>query len=136
MPILKSKLEISSQGFKSNSGYMQGLAEKLQQLSDTISQGGGKKAREKHEGRGKLFVRERIRQLLDPGSPFLEVGQLAAHEVYDSPMPASGMITGIGRVQGREVMIIANDATVKGGSYLPMTVTKHLRAQEIAQENH
>ncbi len=136
MPTLKSKLETGSQGFKSNSGYMQGLAEKLQQLSDTISQGGGKKAREKHEGRGKLFVRERIRQLLDPGSPFLEVGQLAAHEVYDSPMPASGMITGVGRVHGREVMIIANDATVKGGSYLPMTVTKHLRAQEIAQENH
>lgn len=86
--------------------------------------------------RGKLLVRERIERLLDPATPFLEIGALAAHEVYDEPVPSAGIVTGIGRVAGREVMIVANDATVKGGTYYPLTVKKHLRAQEIAEQNH
>ena len=98
-------------------------------------QGGGEKYRARHEAQGKLFVRERIERLLDPGSPFLEMSPLAAFEVYDDETPSAGIVTGIGRVSGQEVMIVANDATVKGGSYYPLTVKKHLRAQEIALEN-
>ncbi|MCP5340572.1 MAG: methylcrotonoyl-CoA carboxylase, partial [Sinobacteraceae bacterium] len=101
-----------------------------------IAQGGGEKARAKHTARGKLLPRERVNHLLDPGTPFLEVGQLAAFGMYDDEAPSAGVITGIGRVNGNECMIVANDATVKGGTYYPMTVKKHLRAQEIAEQNH
>ena len=99
------------------------------------AEGGGAKAREKHVARGKLLPRERIRALLDPGSPFLELSPLAAHGMYDNAAPGAGLITGIGRVNGIEVVVVANDATVKGGTYFPMTVKKHLRAQEVALEN-
>src|SRR5690606_38488209 len=97
--------------------------------------GGGDKAREKHVARGKLPARERIAALLDPGSPFLEIAPLAAEEMYDGAAPAAGMVCGIGRVMGQEVVVVANDATVKGGTYFPMTVKKHLRAQQVAREN-
>ena len=115
---------------------MQALVDDLKQRLDRVSMGGGPKAREKHLKRNKLLPRERIRTLLDPGSPFLELSPLAANGMYDDRAPCAGIITGIGRVAGREVMIVANDATVKGGTYYPMTVKKHLRAQEIAEENH
>jgi 3-methylcrotonyl-CoA carboxylase beta subunit len=98
--------------------------------------GGGAVARERHTARGKLLPRDRVAQLLDPGTPFLEIGQLAAHGMYDGEAPAAGVITGIGRIQGVDCMVVANDATVKGGTYYPMTVKKHLRAQEVAQQNH
>ncbi|ADG79906.1 Methylcrotonoyl-CoA carboxylase OS=Tsukamurella paurometabola (strain ATCC 8368 / DSM / CCUG 35730 / CIP 100753 / JCM 10117 / KCTC 9821 / NBRC 16120 / NCIMB 702349 / NCTC 13040) OX=521096 GN=Tpau_3321 PE=3 SV=1 [Tsukamurella paurometabola] len=102
---------------------------------DRVAQGGGERARERHEGRGKLMVRERIRRLLDVGSPFLEVGALAAEDMYDGKAPSAGAVAGIGTVSGRQVMIVANDATVSGGTYYPITVKKHLRAQEIAMQN-
>ncbi|MGL4238998.1 carboxyl transferase domain-containing protein, partial [Tabrizicola sp.] len=98
--------------------------------------GGGEKARDLHQSRGKLLPRERIARLIDPGSPFLEIGIFAAHDLYDGASPCAGLVTGIGRVEGQEVMIVCNDATVKGGTYFPMTVKKHLRAQEIAEQNH
>jgi acetyl-CoA carboxylase carboxyltransferase component len=98
--------------------------------------GGGEKYRKRQEEQGKLFVRERIERLLDPNSPFLEFSPLAAYDLYDNEGPGAGIVTGIGRVSNREVMIVANDATVKGGSYFPITVKKHLRAQQIAEENH
>ena len=97
--------------------------------------GGTEKSRERHTSRGKLLPRERVERLLDPGSPFLEIGQLAACDLYDGEVPGAGMIAGIGRVSGRQVMIVCNDATVKGGTYYPLTVKKHLRAQEIAEAN-
>ncbi|MGX6449783.1 carboxyl transferase domain-containing protein, partial [Patulibacter sp. S7RM1-6] len=102
---------------------------------ERIAGGGGERARERHVARGKLLPRERVDRLLDPFSPFLELAPLAAEEVYEDEIPAAGVVAGIGRVHGREVMIVANDATVKGGSYYPLTVRKHLRAQEIAREN-
>jgi len=119
-----------------NTPAMRALVADLREKVAAVRQGGGEAARAKHTARGKLLPRERIRQLLDVGSPFLELSQLAAHEVYDDAVPAAGLITGIGRVSGREVMIVANDATVKGGTYYPLTVKKHLRAQEIAEQNH
>src|SRR3954452_2178082 len=97
--------------------------------------GGSESARRRHTGRGKLLVRERVDRLLDPGSPFLEIGALAAHGVYDDPVPAVGLVAGVGLVEGRLVVVVANDATVKGGTYYPLTVKKHLRAQEIARAN-
>ncbi len=100
-----------------------------------MAEGGPAKARERHLGRGKLLPRERVTRLLDPGAPFLELGALAAHDMYDGAIHGAGIITGIGRVEGREVMIVCNDSTIKGGTYYPMTVKKHLRAQEIAREN-
>ncbi|MBT7249387.1 MAG: methylcrotonoyl-CoA carboxylase [Rhodospirillaceae bacterium] len=114
---------------------MQGVIDELHATVSTIKQGGGEAARTKHTGRGKMLPRERIRRLLDPGSPFLEFSQLAGHEMYDDPVPAGGIITGIGRVSGNEVVVVANDATVKGGTYYPITVKKHLRAQEVAEQN-
>ena len=114
-----------------NRRHASGLAEHL----EVIRQGGSKKARERHESQGKLLVRDRIERLLDPGTPFLEFSALAAFQVYDDEVPAAGVVTGIGTIHGRQVMIVANDATVKGGSYHPLTVKKHLRAQEIALEN-
>ncbi|MGH7070817.1 MAG: carboxyl transferase domain-containing protein [Acetobacteraceae bacterium] len=115
---------------------MQTLVDDLRSVADRIREGGGKRARERHLARGKLLPRDRIRALIDPASPFLEVGQLAAYGMYGGEVPSAGIITGIGRVVGRECMILANDATVKGGTYFPLTVKKHLRAQEIATENH
>ncbi|MDS7594669.1 carboxyl transferase domain-containing protein [Agrobacterium tumefaciens] len=121
--------------FTANSAFMSGLVKDLKQHVKRISEGGGERARAKHLARGKLLVRDRIDALLDPGSPFLELSQFAAYGVYDETVPAAGIVTGIGRVSGQECMIVANDATVKGGTYYPLTVKKHLRAQEIAREN-
>ncbi len=112
------------------------MVEDLKRLQAEAALGGGEEARRKHEARGKLLPRARIRALLDPGSPFLELSPLAAYGMYEGQAPAAGIITGIGRVHGREVMVVANDATVKGGTYFPITVEEHLRAQEIALENH
>jgi 3-methylcrotonyl-CoA carboxylase beta subunit len=115
---------------------MRALVADLRDKTARIAVGGSEAARKKHLGRGKLLPRERVNYLLDPGTPFLEVGPLAAYGMYDNDAPAAGIITGVGRVQGGECMIVANDATVKGGTYYPMTVKKHLRAQEIAEQNH
>jgi len=114
---------------------MQALVDDLRATADRVREGGGAAARERHLGRGKLLVRDRIRALIDPASPFLEIGQLAAHGMYGGEVPCAGIVTGVGRVAGRECMIVANDATVKGGTYFPITVKKHLRAQEIALQN-
>jgi 3-methylcrotonyl-CoA carboxylase beta subunit len=112
-----------------------GLVADLRDHLRRAAAGGGERARERHEGRGKLLPRDRVDALLDPGSPFLELSPLAAHGLYDGDAPAAGIITGVGRVSGREVVVVANDATVKGGTYYPMTVKKHLRAQEVAWAN-
>ncbi|MFD1627062.1 carboxyl transferase domain-containing protein [Azospirillum griseum] len=136
MTVLKSAINARSAEFQTNADAMAALVADLRQKVAAIQQGGGAKAREKHLARGKLLPRERIRQLLDPGSPFLELSQMAAHEVYEDVIPSAGIITGIGSVAGQECMIVANDATVKGGTYYPLTVKKHLRAQEIAQQNN
>jgi len=135
MPAIESKLDPRSAEFQSNAQRMAELVSDLRGKVEQISRGGDDSAREKHLARGKLLPRERVRQLLDVGSPFLELSQLAAWNMYDTAVPAAGIITGIGRISGRECVVIANDATVKGGTYFPMTVKKHLRAQEIAQQN-
>ncbi|MDJ0520489.1 MAG: carboxyl transferase domain-containing protein [Planctomycetota bacterium] len=135
MDVLPTHVDPGSEAFRANQAGHQAECDELNELLATIREGGSAKAREKHAARGKLLVRERIDRLLDPGSPFLELSALAAHELYDAPAPAAGVVTGIGKVHGGEVMIVANDATVKGGSYLPVTVKKHVRAQEIAIEN-
>ena len=136
MAILETGINPHSPEFSKNQQCMQQLVQQLDELIDTIKQGGGIKAQEKHLARGKLLPRERVRQLLDPGSPFLELGQLAAYDVYGEDVPAAGVIAGIGRIHGQECMVVANDATVKGGSYYPLTVKKHLRAQTIAEQNN
>jgi len=134
--IIGSTPDRNSDGFKDNHARMQKLVDKLQNRINVILQGGGEKAVARHTSRGKLVARERIQRLLDPGSTFLELSQLAAYKLYGSEdVPAGGIITGIGHVRGRQCVIVANDATVKGGSYYPITVKKHLRAQEIAREN-
>ncbi len=135
MSILNSQIHPASPDFLANSDAMCQLVKDLQKLLAQISQGGGQKAQERHLSRGKLLPRQRIDALLDPGSAFLEIGQLTAHEVYGEDVPAAGLIAGIGRVEGIECMIVANDATVKGGSYYPLTVKKHLRAQTVAEQN-
>jgi 3-methylcrotonyl-CoA carboxylase beta subunit len=135
MTAIRSKLNSRAPEFKASQAAMAALVADLGAKIGLISQGGGEAAREKHLGRGKLLPRERIRRLLDVGSPFLELSQLAAWNMYDGAVPAAGIITGVGRVAGRECVIVANDATVKGGTYFPMTVKKHVRAQEIAQQN-
>lgn len=135
MATLKSHIQTSSAEFKTNAEHHHKLASELEGRIGQVRQGGGQDARDKHEKRGKLFVRDRIAKLLDPGTGFLEIGALAAWDMYDGAAPSAGVVTGIGVVHGREVMIVANDATVKGGTYFPMTVKKHLRAQEIAREN-
>ncbi|WP_137699930.1 carboxyl transferase domain-containing protein [Marimonas lutisalis] len=133
---LQSQAIPSSDSFKANrDGHLEALRV-AQEAAELAAQGGGAKSRERHVSRGKMLPRERVANLLDPGSPFLEVGATAAHGMYDGAAPGAGMITGIGRVMGREVMVVCNDATVKGGTYYPMTVKKHLRAQEIAEQNH
>src|SRR5947209_8681379 len=125
----------SSEEFKANAEAGEALAADLRAQLRRVAAGGGERSRERHVARGKLLPRERVDALLDPGSPFLELSALAAHGLYDDEAPAAGIITGIGRVSGREVVVVANDATVKGGTYYPMTVKKHLRAQEVALQN-
>lgn len=136
MSLIKSKVDTRSESYEKNRELMASLVADLHKKIDHISQGGGEKSRNKHLARGKLLPRDRIDHLIDPGSPFLEFSQLAADDVYEDNIPAAGIITGIGRVNGQECLIIANDATVKGGTYYPLTVKKHLRAQEIAAQNH
>lgn len=133
MAILTSKVNTRDEAFIANDQAMRTLVADLQEKVGQIKQGGGKSYQERHVSRGKLLVRDRIQRLLDTGSPFLEVGQFAGWEVYDDYVPAAGLVVGIGRVNGIECMIVANDATVKGGTYYPLTVKKHLRAQEIAE---
>ncbi|MHC5231512.1 carboxyl transferase domain-containing protein [Brucella sp. LJL56] len=135
MPVLKSEISTRSASFEANRKAMLEAIDIVAEASRLAIDGGGEKARERHVSRGKLLPRERVAQLLDPGSPFLEVGLTAAHGMYGGAAPSGGIITGIGRVSGRECMIVCNDATVKGGTYYPVTVKKHLRAQEIAGEN-
>ena len=136
MEVLQSAVDPASPQFKENAAFHRELAEQLRQDLARVRQGGGQKYRQRQEAQGKLFVRQRIDSLLDPGSPFLELSPLAAWGMYGNGAPGAGIVTGIGRVAGREVMVIANDATVKGGSYYPLTVKKHLRAQEIAEQNY
>jgi acetyl-CoA carboxylase carboxyltransferase component len=133
--ILQSEISSQSSEFKKNYEFHLKLAENLRQVLQHIEKGGPATSRKKHEERGKLFVRERIRLLVDPDKPFFELSPLAAYEVYKDDVPAAGIVTGIGWVHGQPVMVVANDATVKGGTYYPLTVKKHLRAQEIAKEN-
>jgi len=135
MKRIKSRINTQDATFKENDKLNRERAADLAALMGKIRQGGSEKARERHLSQGKLMVRDRIEAVLDQGSPFLELSSLAAHEVYESEIPAAGLVTGIGMVHGRQVMIVANDASVKGGTYFPITVKKHLRAQEIAREN-
>ncbi|MCY1651665.1 methylcrotonoyl-CoA carboxylase [Streptomyces sp. SL203] len=134
-PVLVSAADPASEAWQANEAAHHALAEELRTRLDTARLGGGEKARARHVARGKLLPRERVDTLLDPGSPFLELAPLAAEGLYGGAAPAAGVIAGIGRVSGRECVIVANDATVKGGTYYPMTVKKHLRAQEVALEN-
>ena len=135
MSVLTSQLDPRSTEFTDNVAYHRALVDELDRRLARVADGGGEKARNKHTERGKLLARDRITALLDPGSPFLEIAPLAAEGMYGDAAPGAGMVAGIGRVQGLEVVVVANDATVKGGTYFPMTVKKHLRAQEIAREN-
>ncbi|MDR3510600.1 MAG: carboxyl transferase domain-containing protein [Caulobacteraceae bacterium] len=135
MTVLQSQTDVRSEAFARNKAVNTALVETLRARAAEAALGGPESARARHAARGKLLPRQRVERLLDVGSPFLEVGGLAAFGLYDGEAPGAGVITGIGRVSGREVMIVANDATVKGGAYFPMTVKKHLRAQEIAQQN-
>src|SRR5574343_911469 len=135
MTTLKSQLNPRSADFQANATAMRALVDDLDEQVEKIALGGPEAARQKHLARGKLLPRERVNGLLDPGTPFLEIGQIAAYGMYGGDVPAASMIAGIGRVEGVECMIVANDATVKGGTYYPLTVQKHLRAQEIALEN-
>jgi 3-methylcrotonyl-CoA carboxylase beta subunit len=135
MTILKSSLNTRSAEFRENADHMRAQVQDLREKVAGIKQGGGERARAKHLDRGKLLPRDRVRTLLDVGSPFLEFSQFAAWKVYEDEVPAAGVITGIGQIEGVECVVVANDATVKGGTYYPLTVKKHLRAQEIAREN-
>ena len=135
MPAIRSKLDTRSAEFRANAERMKALVADLREKVGRVAQGGDESARKKHSARGKLLARERVRTLLDPGSPFLEIGQLAAWDMYGGDVHSASVVTGIGRVTGRECVIVANDATIKGGTYYPMTVKKHLRAQEIAMQN-
>src|SRR5687768_5707639 len=135
MPRIPTRLDTASPAFQANAAHHRALAEDLRRQVARVCEGGGADAQKKHTDRGKLLPRDRVRALLDPGSPFLELSQLAAHGMYGDDAPSAGLITGIGRVEGIEVMVVANDATVKGGTYYPITVKKHLRAQEIAAQN-
>jgi 3-methylcrotonyl-CoA carboxylase beta subunit len=134
--VLKSSIDVRSDEFHRSAEIMTGLVADLREKVARVRLGGDEKSRTRHVERGKLLPRERVRHLLDVGSPFLELSQLAAWGLYDDEVPGAGIITGIGRVCGQECMVVANDATVKGGTYLPLTVKKHLRAQEIAEANH
>jgi 3-methylcrotonyl-CoA carboxylase beta subunit len=132
---IRSQIDTRSESFRQNETAMRAIVADLREQIARARAGGGKAARQRHVARGKLLPRERVDRLLDPGSPFLEIGQLAAHGMYEGDAPAAGLICGIGRIEGIECMVVANDATVKGGTYYPITVKKHLRAQEIAGQN-
>ncbi len=134
-PRLDTKIDRDGEEYRARAAHNRALAEKLRADVAEAARGGPEKHRQRHVERGKLLPRERVERLLDPGSPFLEIGQLAACDMYEGEVPGAGMIAGIGRVSGRQVMIVCNDATVKGGTYYPLTVKKHLRAQEIAEQN-
>ncbi|HLQ86411.1 MAG TPA: carboxyl transferase domain-containing protein, partial [Salinisphaeraceae bacterium] len=136
MSIIESKIRTGSDAYRANHEAMQALVDELRTITAQTAVGGSESARKRHAERGKLPARERIDRLLDPGSPFLELSPLAAHGMYGGDIAAAGIVTGVGRVQGRECVIVANDATVKGGTYFPITVKKHLRAQEVALDNH
>jgi 3-methylcrotonyl-CoA carboxylase beta subunit len=132
MSVIKSKLDTRSEDYRAAASAMSALVADLREKTALVSRGGSEEARQKHLGRGKLLARDRIEQLIDPGAPFLELSPLAAWQLYDDEVASAGLVTGVGRIEGVECVIVANDATVKGGSYYPMTVKKHLRAQEIA----
>jgi 3-methylcrotonyl-CoA carboxylase beta subunit len=135
LTVLASSVSPSSPAFRENRARMQALLAETAAAAASAMEGGGATARERHASRGKLLPRERVARLLDPGSPFLEIGLFAAHGLYGGEVPAAGLIAGVGRIAGRDCMVVCNDATVKGGTYYPLTVKKHLRAQEIAAEN-
>src|SRR5438876_5315059 len=136
MALIETHINRSSPDFQENTLYFHDLLMQLSQRIQLVQQGGGADAIAKHRKRNKLLARERIQLLCDPDTPFLEVSPLAAWDMYDNEAPSAGIVTGIGLVEGQECMLVANDATVKGGTYYPMTVKKHLRAQEIAEQNH
>lgn len=135
MDKIKSKISVSSKDFQANKDHNFSLTKTFKERLEKIKLGGPEKYRERHQERGKILVRDRIKGLLDPNTPFLELSGLAAYDMYDNGAPSAGVITGVGVVHGREIMIVANDATVKGGTYFPMTIKKHVRAQEVALEN-
>src|SRR5437660_2190067 len=135
MAVLSSQIERESDVFRRRSERMTALVEELRERTAQVARGGGEAAVERHRSRGKLTARERIDRLVDPSSTFLELNALAAWDLYDGAAPGAGIVTGIGVVEGRQCVIVANDATVKGGSYFPLTVKKHLRAQEVAAQN-
>src|SRR5581483_2036185 len=132
---LESRARPADPDFRANVAHMEALVATLREARARAAAGGSREARERHTARGKLLVRDRIDALVDPGSPFLELSPLAAHGCYGDDAPGAGIVTGIGRIAGRECVVVANDATVKGGTYYPLTVKKHLRAQEVALEN-
>ncbi|EHK53478.1 carboxyl transferase domain-containing protein [Allomesorhizobium alhagi] len=136
MTVIQTQISPSSDLFRANAEKMRALVADISDKASAVQRGGSDEARERHASRGKLLPRDRLTQLIDPGSPFLEIGQFAAFGMYDDNIAAAGMIAGIGRIEGREVMVVVNDATVKGGTYYPLTVKKHLRAQEIAMQNN
>jgi len=136
MPVIQTKIDRNSDDFKKNQGAHEALVKGLREVDAYVMQGGPERSREKHLKRGKLLARDRIKGLLDKGAHFLEIGRQAAWQVYSDDVPSAGIVTGIGRIHGIECMIVANDATVKGGTYYPLTVKKHVRAQEIAEENY
>ncbi|MDX1658480.1 MAG: carboxyl transferase domain-containing protein [Nitriliruptorales bacterium] len=135
MDVLRSTLDPGSAEFQARYEHHHGLVEDLRQQLAETAKGGPERSRQRHVDRGKLLPRDRVEALLDPGTPFLEIAPMAAHDLYDGDAPAAGIITGVGRVSGVECVVVANDATVKGGTYYPMTVKKHLRAQEVAEQN-
>jgi 3-methylcrotonyl-CoA carboxylase beta subunit len=135
MAVLRSKIDPRGSAFAANAAHHRKLAEELRALAARVALGGDERSRQRHTERGKLLPRDRLDRLLDPGAAFLEIGQLAGHELYDDVVPSGGIVTGVGRIAGRECVVVVNDATVKGGTYYPITVKKHLRAQEIALEN-
>jgi len=135
VPTITSKIDRSSEDFEKNTAAHTKLVAELKEVDDYVMQGGPERSREKHLSRGKLLARDRIKLLLDAGADFLELGRQAAWRVYTDDVPSAGIVTGVGRIHGIECMIVANDATVKGGTYYPLTVKKHLRAQEVAAQN-
>ncbi len=135
MTVLTSRVDRSSEAFATRAAHMEGLLAELRERTALVAAGGGERATERHRSRGKLTARERIDLLVDPGTAFLELNALAAWDIYDGQAPAAGIVTGIGVIEGRCCVVVANDATVKGGSYFPLTVKKHLRAQEVAEQN-
>ncbi len=135
MAVLSTRVDREAESFRTRRERMEELVAELRERTSQVAQGGGEKAVERHRSRGKLTARERIDRLVDPGSAFLELNALAAYDLYNGDAPSAGIVTGIGIVEGRQVVVVANDATVKGGSYYPLTVKKHLRAQEVARQN-